>query len=151
VITNKPVPGSNPIPEGQFTERLEALIPHQFMISPVSTSRAWQLEKKVKDPEKEKATLVTRTFLPIDIQQAIAKQLGAKLDGERRWVSPEKEDAQEWEYKFTSELAKYEAHIWSETAKKKESLEGWVDDFNKVMEADDVFDRGRERWEVMAG
>jgi hypothetical protein len=151
LITNKPIPGSEPIAEGQLLERLEALIPHTYMVSPISTSRAWQLEKKVKDPAKEQATLVTRTFLPIDIQQNIAKKLGAKPDGDYRWVSPENEDAQEWEYKFTSELAKYEAHIWSETAKKKESLEGWVDDFNKVMEADDVFDRGRERWEVMAG
>jgi hypothetical protein len=151
VITNKAVPGSNPIPEGQLAERLEALIPHKFEFSPVSTSRGWQLEKKVKDPEKETATLVTRTFLPIDVQQAIAKQLGATLDGERRWVSPENEDAQEWENKFTSELAKHEAHIWSETVKKKKSLEGWVDDFNKVMEAEDVFDGHRERWEVIAG
>jgi hypothetical protein len=150
IITNKAVPGSVPIPEGQLTERLEALIPHTFEFSPISTSRAWQLEKKVKDPEKEKATLVTRTFLPIDIQQAIAKKLGARLDGERRWVSPENEDAQEWADKFSRELYLHEQHIWSETDKGRH-LEKWVDDFNKVIEDEDVFDKGRERWEVIAG
>jgi hypothetical protein len=151
LITNKPIPGCVPILEGQLVDRLEALIPHTFMFSPISTSRGWQLEKKVKDPEKEKATLVTRTFLPIDLQQFIAKKLGAKPDGDYRWVSPENEDAQEWADKFSTELFLHERHLMSETAKKGQSLGKWIDNFNDVMEADNVFGGRREWWEGRAG
>jgi hypothetical protein len=150
LITNKPIPGSQPIPEGQLAERLETLIPHKFDFSPVSTSRGWQLERKEKKPETEKGTLVTRTFLPIDVQQAVAKHLGAKIVGECRWVSPENEDAQDWADKFSRELYLHEQHIWSETDKGRH-IEKWVDDFNNVMEADDVFGGRKEWWEGRAG
>jgi hypothetical protein len=153
IILNKEVTGSSPILQDKLSELLDTLLPHKTQTCPISTSRGWQRAKKLDNnpDEVEKPVLVTHTWLPIDVQQYVAKKLGATLDGDQRWVSPEDQDAQGWENEFTKQLMILEQDLWSQIKQKGQSIEAWLNDFQRDMEADDVFDRGRERWEVMAG
>ena len=153
LILNKPLAGSEPLPQDKLSERLKALIPDKAYSSPISTSRGWGLNKKTKDDDtqKEKYTLVTRTWLPVDIQQYVAQKLGAKLDGDTRWVSPEDEDAQLWENKFCDRLQAFEEDAWSETGKKNQSQEQWLDDFQRNVEANEVYDGVSGICAILAG
>jgi hypothetical protein len=85
------------------------------------------------------------------MQTYIAKKLGATLDGDMRWTSPENEDAQAWANKFTIELAIHEQNIWSETIRKNKSLEEWLDEFQRSMEAEKVYDGITGIVEILAG
>ena len=153
IILNQAIAGSEPLPQDNLGERLEALIPHEAKTCPISTSRGWQRAKKSDHNAEgeEKPELVTRTWLPLAIQTHIAKKLGARLDGDMRWTSPESEDAQVWTNKFTIQLEIHEQNMWSEAMKKGKLLETWLDEYSKAMEVEDVFEGFKERWEILAG
>ena len=124
VIVSGPFPGAKPLPREGLAEFLKATIPDQCEHRPISTSRPWQ-----RKPVEPRATLVTKTALPLSHQYEVAKQLGAKVDetcvrsaGIGRWVSPDGEEPEEFTEKLTNAIRIREMEVRLAMIKKPEKV-----------------------------
>jgi hypothetical protein len=124
VILSGAVPGAKPLPREGLAEFLKSTIPDECEHRPISTSRPWQ-----RKPTEPRATLVTKTALPLSHQYEVAKQLGAKVDDTQRhgmnigqWVSPDGEDPDVFTEKLTNAIKIREMEVRLAMLKKPEKV-----------------------------
>ena len=124
VILSGSLPGARPLPREGLAEFLRMAIPTECEHRPISTSRPWQ-----RKPVESRATLVTRTALPLSHQYEVAKQLGAEVDeasvrstGIGRWVSPDGEEPEEFTEKLTNAIRIREMEVRLAMIKKPEKV-----------------------------
>ena len=124
VILSGPLLGAKPLPKEGLAEFLKATIPDGSEHRPISTSRPWQ-----RKPVESRATLVTKTALPLSHQYEVAKQLGAEVDetvrasaGYGRWVSPAGEDPDEFTEKLIQAIKIREMEVRLAILKKPEKV-----------------------------
>ncbi|MFC1907106.1 bifunctional DNA primase/polymerase [Chloroflexota bacterium] len=109
IITDKPLDGSNELPQESLKAYLESSIPNTTSKCPISTSRAWQHHKKEKTSDEYEAVAIT--WLPVKEQVEVAEELGARRTKRTRWLSPEDIDEEEWAEDFKEAIKERERAI----------------------------------------
>jgi len=124
IIVSGPFPGAKPLAREALAEFLRATIPSEYKHRPISTSRPWQ-----RKTEESKATLVTKTALPLTHQYDVAKQLGARVDetlgasaGYGHWVAPDSEEPEAFAEKLKDHIKIREMEVRLAILKKPERV-----------------------------
>jgi len=124
VILSGPFPGAKPLPRKGLVKFLRKTIPDGCKHRPISTSRPWQ-----RKPIEPRATLVTKTALPLSHQYDVAKQLGAEVNettrmiaGYGRWVSPDNEDPKVFSERLAQAIKIREMEVKLAIIKKPEKV-----------------------------
>lgn len=124
VVLNKPHPDSELLDKEDMIGFLDGLIPITANTCPVSTSRKWDRTKN--NPKEYEYKTVLYTWLTLEDQIDVAKELGAELDflQENRWQSPEDVDADKWQGQLIDGIRKRETEIEKEeeAARRKAKL-----------------------------